>query len=307
MTHVPAHDADEPIGNVLRVDVSAGPLRAEYDRICRRLMERSESVPEIPEDARLEGSYDPRAVAMAVANWRSRMRQEHNSAAVFAGMLPQMIAAGCTVDLKACALRCGIDELRHAALCGQVVRLLGADPSVESSLEVAPLADHPGVPWSEKVLRNLLFVGCLSETVAVAVLTDERTHTREPAIARVLKQLAGDETLHARIGWIYLREAFPALDAEARARTNEYLAVALGYYERCILSSAQLVTFEPDVLAQARALGFAYGLECREIVYATLQDVVIPQLNDVGFDATGAWARRKDANRNIGPRTLLLD
>jgi hypothetical protein len=302
-----SHSTDaEVVEPILRVHLSETQLRAEYDRICRRLLERTDETPEIPPGTTLEGTYDPRAIAMARENWRHRMRQEHHSGAVFSGMLPHMIAANSSIDLKMSALRCGLDELRHAALCAQVVELLGGRAEVAANLVVEPIAEHPGVPWREKVLRNLIFVGCISETVAVAVLTDEREHTREPAIARVLRQLAGDEALHARIGWIHLRDVWSTLDDAARARTNEYIGVALAYYERCILDAARPANFDPGLLREARALGFADGGECREIIYASLESVVIPQLDEIGLAATRAWNARSSAERvAAGPLTLV--
>ncbi len=291
--------AAERVEPALRVWLSDTTLRVEYDRICRGLLERAVADPNIPDDAVLGGDWHPRAVQMARDNWRHRMRQEHHSSAVFAGMLPQMIAANASADLKMCALRSSLDELRHAVLCGQVVRYLGGDPSVEAPLLPAPIADHPGIAWHEKVVRNLLFVGCISETIAVAVLSDERDHARDPHIEDVLRQLAGDESLHARIGWIHLRAAWPTLDDEARARTNEYLAVALAYYERSVLDATRDAHVDDEVLAQARALGFAHGPACREIIYAAIDAVVVPQLDAIGLDGTGAWKNRHAAAREV--------
>ena len=47
----------------------------------------------------------------------------------------------------------------------------------------------------EAALRNAIFVGCLSETVSIALLTEERELTREPVIRRVVDQLAADGAL----------------------------------------------------------------------------------------------------------------
>lgn len=283
----------------LRVEPGEGPLRLEYDRICRRLLERGDESPEIAADAVLEGSYGDEAQQLARLNWLARMRQEHDSAAVFAGMLPQLVEAQCSLEMKAVVLRSAIDELRHAALCGQVARLLGGEPVVEADLMPRALPVHEGCSPRERIVRNVVFVSCISETVAVAVLSDEREHVREPHITRVLTQLAGDETLHARIGWIFLREQWPLLESDERERMHTYLAAALGYYERRVAEVASPRPIEPGLLEEARALGFAYGAEVRELVRETLESVVVPQLAACGPDARRAWSGRVCADDEL--------
>jgi hypothetical protein len=294
-----AHVFAEERDGWLRVEPGDGPLRAEYDRICRRLLERGDASPEITPGTVLVGNYSAEAQAIARANWLARMRQEHDSAAVFAGMLPQLVEAGCSLEMKTVVLRSAIDELRHAALCGQVATMLGGEPVVEANLHPRELPRHEGCSPLERIVRNVLFVSCISETVAVAVLTDERDHVREPNVDRVLQQLAGDETLHARIGWIFVRENWPKLDNDARERMHDYLAAALGYYERRVAEVATPHRLEPALVDEARALGFAYGAEVREIVRETLETVVVPQLAACGPDARRAWASRVCADDQL--------
>ena len=54
----------------LRLDVSDTALRADYDRIIRRLLERGDDMPELDETPRLEGTYDPQVLALCARNWR---------------------------------------------------------------------------------------------------------------------------------------------------------------------------------------------------------------------------------------------
>ncbi|MBU6159767.1 MAG: diiron oxygenase [Myxococcales bacterium] len=277
----------------LRLDVSDTALRADYDRLIRRLLERGDDMPELDEAPRLEGTYDPQVLALCARNWRIRMRQEHHSSAVFAGMLPQFMAAEAPVDVKMCLLRASMDELRHAALCADVVRVLGHDPALETSLEAEPMAEHPGVPADEVALRNLFFVGCLSETVAVALLTEERGMCKEPWVAKVLRQLTADETLHARMGWIWLRDRWPHLSADARERTQEYLAFALAWYEQCMVRATPPARIPASILEQARAIGFADCDVSRELFYETVEHVILPQLDDLGLHARKAWRDRR--------------
>jgi len=291
---------------VLTVHLSDTPLRAEYERCARRLLARGDEAPERRDDEHFDGSgYHPAAIELAAQNWRRRMKQEHQSAAVFAGMLPQLMEAGAAIDVEVAVLRSAMDELRHARLCGEVVEYLGLSASLETDLAPPDLATHPGVPPLERAMRNLMFVGCLSETVAVALLTEEREYVDDPYIDRVMRQLAGDETLHARVGWIMLRDTWDRLDDAGRERTQAYLEVALAYYERCMLDATPVRVIPEPILADARRLGFAHSATARELFVEAIETVVLPQLDAIGLDAAGAWDRRHcAADAHAGSLTL---
>jgi hypothetical protein len=291
---------------VLTVHLSDTPLRAEYERCARRLLARGDEAPERRDDERFDGSgYHASAIELAAQNWRRRMKQEHQSAAVFAGMLPQLMEAGAPIDFQVAVLRSAMDELRHARLCGEVVEYLGLSATLDTDLAPPDLAAHSGVPPLERAMRNLMFVGCLSETVAVALLTEEREYVDDPFVDRVMKQLVGDETLHARVGWITLRHTWDQLDEAGRERTQSYLEVALAYYERCMVDATPVRVIPGPVLADARRLGFAHSAAARDLFVEAIETVVLPQLDAIGLDAAGAWARRHcTADDHAGSLTL---
>ncbi|MFU8805488.1 MAG: hypothetical protein ACNA8W_16875 [Bradymonadaceae bacterium] len=110
---------------------------------------------------------------------------------------------GATIDFKTTVLRCAMDEFRHAALCEEVVEFLGGDGGAEIELELEAVPWHDDCSARVGALRNLLFAS-LTETISMGLLTEERERVQEPCIARVLQQLAADESLHARVGWTYL-------------------------------------------------------------------------------------------------------
>ena len=276
----------------LRCGVSEGPMSVEHDRILRGMLARKDESPELQPGERLEGEYHPRAIEISAINWRVRMVHEHRSAQTFANLLPLLNEAEAPLDFKTVVLRSAIDELRHAGLCANVLTLLGADPHAAADLTPEPPTLHEGLPPLEQALRNVVFVGCISETVAVGMLTEERDMTEEPFIRRALTQLLSDETLHARVGWAYLHDVWPQLDAAARSRTNDYVGRALGYYERCILESALPGNFSDEVLADARRLGFSEPRNARELAYQTVEEVILPELAALGLDVREAWEQR---------------
>src|SRR5690606_25394589 len=127
-----------------------------------------------------------------------------------------------------------------------------------------------------------------------ALLTEERELTTEPLVHAVVDQLAADEVLHARLGWAYLAEGWPALPDEARRRTDAYLPVAFGYLEQRMHGAMPLGPPLADaVVADMHALGCLEACQGRELFRETVEEVVVPRLGEVGLAAAHAWARRR--------------
>ncbi|AKF11309.1 hypothetical protein [Sandaracinus amylolyticus] len=274
----------------LRVDVGTSPLATEHTRLVRTALRRGELAPEIPPGARLTGDFSEHAITLARTSWLARMEHEHQSAAVFSRLLPHLIEAEAPLEYKTVALRMSMDELRHAALCGDVVRLLGGEPEVERELATEPLPEHAGTTARERAMRNVLFVSCLSESIAAPLLAAERELASEPHVRLVLEQLAADETLHARFGWAYLRDTIT--DAE-RAGIQRYLPLALGTIEARM---HEVMTLELQVDAaledELAALGVTMGDRSRALMDEVVATVVLPALDALGLDAQRAWRER---------------
>lgn len=270
----------------LRVALGQTPLRAEHERLLRTALRRGDNAPERAPDERIDVTpYAPRAVEIALQTWLARMVHEHHSSAVFSRLLPQLIEAEATLDVKTSVLRMAMDELRHAGLCGGVVEALGGVAEVETSLATERLPDHPGCTPREVALRNVIFVGCLSETVSIALLHEEHELAREPLIKRVLEQLAADEVLHAKLGWSYLDEVWPRLTPEERTRTEQYLPAALEYLEKKMLEAMPLARdpLDETVRRDLRALGVTPAEDARELLALTLEEVIRPRLAEHGL------------------------
>src|SRR5262249_6176512 len=118
-----------------------------------------------------------------------------------------------------------VDELRHARLCAAIVQALGGQaraPMVESE----DIPRHDGVGALEGLLRNILDVACLEETVGVAVLENRYRHARESTFRRVIAEILDEEIGHSRLGWRLLQQLEPRIDARMRERLGAYLVPA---------------------------------------------------------------------------------
>lgn len=300
----------------LRVAVGDGPLRSEHERLLRTALRRGDLVPEPREGERIDTSgYAPDALRAARRIWKLRMVNEYRSATVFSGLLPQLVAAEATVDVQTTVLRCAMDEIRHGALCGALVEALGGEAAMETDLSPRPLPEHEGCTARERALRNLLFVGCLSETAAVATTQEEREQTRDPVVRRVIDQICADEVLHARVGWAWVRQVVPELEADELERTNRYLRTAFAYFEHEELEATPDAPLPPDpaVLGDGLALGVCHNREARSLFYDTVREVILPGLEAAGLRAEQAWATRHAAASSAGwtqratPRTGSFD
>jgi len=269
-----------------------GFFEAEHARLTGYLTRAG--APPSPQPEGLAEGFSPAVRATAVNTWRMRMVNEHRSSSVFAQLAPQMMEASSPVAMQTVTLRMALDELHHATLCGHVIAALGHTPVATAEPTLSPLPRHPDATSAlERVVRNALFVGCLAETVAVALVSHERSLAAEGLVRWTLDQILGDEVSHARFGWQFVADALPTLDADARARTSAYLRVAFGYLEREELPLLPLWR-DPsrELEAQRDALGLCTGDTTRGLFYQTVTDVIVPRLEGLGLDAARAWKDR---------------
>ena len=281
--------------SVLNLESGNTQIAAFHDRILRTMLGgEGENAPELREYDVLEGDYHPVALEASAATWRKRMVHEYESASVFAQIVPQLMEGGATIDFKTTVLRCAMDELRHATLCAQVVEFLGFDHEVEMQVDLEPVPRHEDTTRRVAALRNLLFAS-LTETISMGLLTGERERVKEPFIARVLRRLAADESLHARVGWTYLASIHDDLSDEELQAIRDYMPVALGHLEAELLGSMPVSPGpEPpkEVMDDLFALGFSESRQSREMMYEGIREVVLPRLDALGLEASNAWEAR---------------
>lgn len=236
---------------------------------------------------------DPGLRDLAIGTWRARMINEHRSAVVFEALADQLAAAG--ID-EASIDRCrsfADEERHHGVLCGAVVEALGGEARAECPPD-APVPAHDDVGPAEAALRNLLSICCLSETVAVALIGLEREQLPEGPLHDLLTRIWADECGHANFGWRRLPELVP--DApEARERVGDYLEVAFAHLEAHEM--AHLPHRDPPPGGQT--LGLCSGTEARELLRATVEEIIVPTLQAHGLPAERAWRNRHRARAQL--------
>ena len=225
--------------------------------------------------------------AAAQQTWLARMVNETVSSRVFAALLGQLLAAGGKpADLQTLATFAA-DELRHGQLCAAVAHKLGA--TAEQPLPPLPdVPDHRDTTPQMAVLRNILSVCCLSETVAVALIRAEHAELQGTPLGTVLGQILADEVQHARFGWQYLAAVAPTLTQAERAELGEWLAVALAHLWQHELAH---LPFASGRSAAAQAVGICDGVAARQLLRDAIEQVIVPGLERQGLGGEVAWGR----------------
>jgi hypothetical protein len=237
-------------------------------------------MPRIPDPGRMR--------EQALAMWSGRMRKEHASGRVFDALATQVREAELGAAVERECYGFAAEERHHAVLCGAVVEALGG-AAIFTVREDDELARHDDASPGEALLRNVLSVSCMSETVAVALLGAERLAMPKGELSALLTRIYADEMGHARFGWRLVGVLARKLTPDARERTNEYLREAFGHLEM-----HELLHIDPQANPppEGAAFGLRNGGAARSLFYETVERMILPTLDAVGFGATRAWTAR---------------
>jgi hypothetical protein len=238
-------------------------------------------VPDVGDAGALRGA--------AAATWRARMVNEYSSHHVFLALGEQASACGLGEDTRRECLQFADEERSHGVLCGAVVTAFGEEAIASRSLAPRPFPGHEGAPLRARVLRNVVSVCCMSETVAVALIGAERIEMPESPLRDLLSRIYADEVGHARFGWRILHSVSGDLDASERAAVDRYLPVAFAHLEAHELAHLPA----RSAPAGGEAYGLCSGLDARELLYETIEGIIVPELGAMGFDASAAWRGRR--------------
>lgn len=224
------------------------------------------------------GDLDPTLRRPALATWRGRMTNEYGSTAVFAALADQVATVDDDPEAVATLRGFAAEERRHGVLCGAVVEALGGQAVIEQPLPQAEeMPRHQDVPALEGVARNVISVCCLSETVAVSLITAERLAMPEGPLRRLLTDILSDEVGHARFGWRWLARHQEALGAEGLDRLRRWMPIALDHLEAYELAHLQP---GPD-LAGGHTVGLCDGEAAQGLFYETVSSVIRPRLDQL--------------------------
>ncbi len=209
----------------------------------------------------------------AIATWHARMINEYASSRVFTALARQLERCGLEEEADE-ALQFADEERRHGVLCGAVAEALGGEARGE--LFAAPkFPEHADAPPRAALLRNVISICCMSETVAVALIGAERLEMPEGALRSLLTRIWADEIGHARFGWRLLERMSKSLTDEEREAIRRYLPTAFAHLEAH--EHAHLP--ERGAPEGGERLGLCSGLDARALLRETIDEVIAPRIH----------------------------
>jgi hypothetical protein len=235
----------------------------------------------------------PHLTASAQATWLGRMVNEHASSQTFLALADHIDTIGMSTARSATCRKFAEEERMHGILCGAVVEALGGEARADA---VAPgsLPLHPAVAPVVGVLRNVVSICCMAETVAVSLIGAERLEMPEGSLRELLTRIWADEVGHARFGWKLVAEILPNLGARELEALDAYLVVAFRHLEQHELAHISADSCPPP---EGAALGLCTGKDARALFYATVEEAIVPELTALGLQAESAWRdRARDAS-----------
>jgi hypothetical protein len=215
------------------------------------------------------------------------MVNEYSSHEVFGALGDQAVACGFGDAMRTKCLRFAEEERVHGVICGAAVVAFG-EQAVSPQRPKALFPQHESVPRRARLLRNIISVCCMSETVAVALIGAEQIEMPDSPLRELLTRIYADEIGHARFGWQVMHDVCTSLHADERDAVDRYLPVAFAHLE------AHELAHLPSVGGPigGEAYGLCSGLDARALLYDTIEQVIVPQLAAIGFRAADAWRGR---------------
>ena len=240
----------------------------------------------------------PHLVQSARATWTGRMVQEYGSGHVFESLAGQLEKAGFpSSDVN----ECGSSRRKRdttGSLCGAVVESLGGAAWAEVDAPL-PVPRHDDVDRTEAVLRNLLSVSCISETVAVSLIAAERVEMPAGPLRELSSRASGPTRLATRASaggsCASALRLSPMTLADGSTRTLR----SRSRTSNATSCRSSLCARSPP---EGLALGLCNGAEARTLFYDTVDTVIVPGLRRSGWRGSEPGARRGRLRRAGGVR-----
>ncbi len=216
--------------------------------------------------------HTPHLRDAAIATWRSRMINEYASSRVFIALARQLERSGLEEDADE-AEQFAEEEKRHGVLCGAVVEALGGEAKGEM-FDAPKFPLHEDAPPRAALLRNVISICCMSETVAVALIGAERLEMPETALRSLLTRIWADEIGHARFGWRLFERMSTSLTRRERDAIRAYLPIAFEH----LVAHEHAHLPERGAPSGGEALGLCSGMDARALLRETIDEVIAPRI-----------------------------
>jgi len=228
---------------------------------------------------------------LAQRAWLDRARSEYVGVMIGRRFWGLLVDINAPVDIQELALNMVLDEQRHAHLCIAAAVSLGAGPEVDFDLSELQ-QERTEEPIHDQVMQMIVQTYSIGEVTALGLIRFALRDLPESGYRDVLKRVATDEVLHARIGPALLREVrsghtaswlpWPG-DEQVRQWARSYIGAMA---ERDVVESDELLLFGDAAAArELRQVGIPHSGDFRVAYHQALGTDVVD-----GFQSMdGLW------------------
>jgi len=163
----------------------------------------------------------------ALAAWQERFETEFRSVQVMNRFLSELLESGDPLEVYAGAVDLIGDEVRHMALCAEVVTGLGGVVYFPEPPAIVEPAAFARAPANQRALATAISMLAVNETLSVAYIEDLRDRCDHPVIRAVLEATVSDETEHEAFGWSYIERSLARFPDDSRPTWRQIARDAL--------------------------------------------------------------------------------
>lgn len=144
--------------------------------------------------------------------WVEDALMEHASIASFAQFTLDLMRLGAPPDLLRDSQLAGLDEIEHSRIAFTIAERLTGVGLGPSELPLGALEAHD----LNQAIAAAIHEGCVGETLAACLLSEQARRCTDPFIAEQLKRIAEDELRHAELAWRFVAWSLQSAGENAR-------------------------------------------------------------------------------------------
>lgn len=201
---------------LFEVDVAGGRAQRHYEKLLAPFVGDIETA--YPWEALDPRNYEPELVERARIGWTENAFNEFCTATAMGQLVAVMGRANVPIDLWGIASSFALEELLHVELCSRVAMRLGGGAPIVYDPDDLTLEFEDDLTPLQQANELIVRLCCVGEVFSLPMLAGSMRAASNPLTKAVLKQIVRDESMHGKLGWMYLDWIAPSLDEHERER-----------------------------------------------------------------------------------------